>query len=54
MRSLLNTNFERLMGWVPSHAKWCGPCHAIAPFYESLASNPKVRHSVLELEQDEN
>ncbi|KAG9085114.1 hypothetical protein FRC07_013455, partial [Ceratobasidium sp. 392] len=26
------------------HATWCGPCHQIAPRYESLAtSNPQVQ-----------
>eukprot|EP00177_Eucheuma_denticulatum_P000207 GFKZ01000362.1.p1 GENE.GFKZ01000362.1~~GFKZ01000362.1.p1 ORF type:complete len:479 (-),score=91.17 GFKZ01000362.1:741-2177(-) len=50
-RSILQTSGKKLVV-VDFHASWCGPCHAIAPFYEQLASRYEGRARFLKVDVD--
>lgn len=50
--TVLKTSGQKLVV-VDFHATWCGPCHAIAPYYEQLARKYTGRARFLKVDVDE-
>ncbi|CDF37297.1 thioredoxin domain containing protein [Chondrus crispus] len=51
-QTILNTSGKKLVV-VDFHATWCGPCHAIAPFYEKLSRKYAGRARFIKVDVDE-
>lgn len=48
----ITRNSGNLLIVVDFHASWCGPCHAIAPFYEQLSTRYARRARFLKVDVD--